>query len=119
IEAKLYRLPFSDTGDIIGELLETKAILVGSATINNGILPSVAPFLREMEGLRPKNKLAAAFGSYGWGGGATSTIEKLLKNAGIELIMPAISFMWVPNKTELKKSYEYGKEFAKKVKVTE
>jgi anaerobic nitric oxide reductase flavorubredoxin len=119
IEAKLYRLPFSDTGDIIGELLETKAILVGSATINNGILPSVAPFLREMEGLRPKNKLAAAFGSYGWGGGATSSIEKSLKNAGMELIMPAISFTWVPNKTELKKCYEYGKEFAKKVKATE
>ena len=119
IEAKLYRLPLSDTGDIIGELLETKALLVGSATINNGILPSVAPFLREIEGLRPKNKLVAAFGSYGWGGGATTAIEKSLKNAGMEIIMPAISFMWVPDKIELKKCYDYGKDFAKKVNVAE
>jgi len=115
----LYRLPFSDNGDIIGELLETKALLVGSATINNGVLPTVAPFLREMEGLRPQNKLAAAFGSYGWGGGATATIEKSLKGAGMELAAPALTFKWVPDKTELKKCYEYGQEFAKKVKASE
>jgi flavorubredoxin len=119
IEVTLYRLPFSDTGDIIGELLETRGVLVGSATINNGILPTVAPFLREMEGLRPRNKLAAAFGSYGWGGGATAAIEKSLKIAGMELVAPAMIAKWVPDKTELKKCYDYGREFAKKIKGSE
>jgi flavorubredoxin len=119
VEAVLYRLPFSDEGDIIGELLETKGLLVGSATINNGVLPTVAPFLREMEGLRPRNKLAAAFGSYGWGGGATAAIEKSLKGAGMELAAPAITVKWVPDKDELQKCYEYGQEFAKKIKAAE
>jgi len=119
LKVKLFRLPVSDEGDIIGELLETKGILVGSATINNGILPTVAPFLREMEGLRPKNKLAAAFGSYGWGGGATATIEKSLKSASMELVAPAMTVKWVPDNEELKKCYEYGQEFAKKVKALE
>jgi anaerobic nitric oxide reductase flavorubredoxin len=117
VEATLYRLPFSDEGDIIGELLETKGLLVGSATINNGVLPTVAPFLREMEGLRPRNKLAAAFGSYGWGGGATAAIEKSLKGAGMELAAPAMTVNWVPDKDELQKCYEYGREFAKKIKA--
>ncbi|MFA5364097.1 MAG: flavodoxin domain-containing protein [Candidatus Bathyarchaeia archaeon] len=115
VEATLYRLPFSDNGDIIGELLETKGLLVGSATINNGVLPTVSPFLREMEGLRPKNKVAAAFGSFGWGGGATDTIEKSLKTAGMNLVLPALTFQWVPNKEELQKCYAFGQEFAKKV----
>jgi len=119
VEALLFRLPFSDNGDIIAELLEAKGLLVGSATINNGVLPTVAPFLREMEGLRPKNKLAAAFGSYGWGGGAVGTIEKALKSAGMELVVPAMTVKWVPDKTELQKCYEYGKEFAKKIKAAE
>ena len=79
----------------------------------------MAPFLREIEGLRPRNKIAAAFGSYGWGGGATTNIEKTLKNAGIEIIAPAMTVNWVPNKDELKKCYEYGREFAKKVKSSE
>lgn len=119
VKAKLYRLPFSDEGDIIGELLETKGLLVGSATINNGVLPTVAPFLREMEGLRPRNKLAAAFGSYGWGGGATAAIEKALKRAGMELVTPASTVKWVPDTVELQKCYEYGREFAKKIKAAE
>jgi anaerobic nitric oxide reductase flavorubredoxin len=100
IEATLFRLPVSDNGDIIAALLETKG-------------------LREMEGLRPRNKLAAAFGSYGWGGGATATIEKSLKGAGMELAAPAMTVKWVPDKTELQKCYEYGQEFAKKIKATE
>jgi anaerobic nitric oxide reductase flavorubredoxin len=119
VEVTLYRLPVSDEGDIIGELLETKGLLVGSATINNGVLPTVAPFLREMEGLRPKNKLAAVFGSYGWGGGATVTIEKTLKSAGMELVAPAITVKWVPGKDELQKCFEYGQEFAKKIKAAQ
>jgi len=119
VEVRLYRLPFSDNGDIIGEMLETKGLIVGSATINNGVLPTVAPFLREMEGLRPKSKLAAAFGSYGWGGGATVTIEKSLKSAGMELVTPAITVKWVPDKDELQKCYEYGQEFAKRIKASE
>jgi flavorubredoxin len=118
IDVTLYRLPISDTGDIIGELLETKGLLVGSATINNGILATVAPFLREMEGLRPRNKLAAAFGSYGWGGGATTMIEKSLKNAGMEIIMPSLKFRWVPNESELQECFEFGKKFAQKIKKT-
>jgi len=119
LKVTLYKLSVSDNGNIIGELLETKGILVGSATINNGVLPTVAPFLREMEGLRPKNKMAAAFGSYGWGGGATSNIEKTLKSAGMEIVAPAITVKWVPDKDELQKCYEYGKEFAKKIKAEE
>ena len=118
LEATLYRLPFSDNGDIIGELLDTKGILVGSATINNGVLPTVSPFLREMEGLRPKNKLAGVFGSYGWGGGATAAIEKSLKLAGMKFVSPPLTVKWVPNKEELQKCYEFGQEFAKKLKAS-
>ncbi|MCJ7631423.1 flavodoxin domain-containing protein [Candidatus Bathyarchaeota archaeon] len=68
IEVSLFRLPYSDRGDIFKELLEARGILVGSSTINNNILPTVSPFLDEMIGLKPLNKVAAAFGSYGWGG---------------------------------------------------
>lgn len=118
IPAKLFRLPVSDLGDIIGELLTAKGLLAGSATINGGILPTLAPFLDEMKGLRPRNKVAAAFGSYGWGGGATKTIEEALKKAGMEMAAPAITVKWVPTKDELNKCYEYGKEFAKKIKET-
>jgi len=115
VETVLFRLPFSDRGDIIKELLEAKGILVGSSTINNDILPTVAPFLQELKGLRPVNKIAAAFGSYGWGGGAVKTIEEKFKQAGMEIASTALTVKWVPDKSEIQKCFEFGKEFAKKV----
>ena len=115
IEAMLFRLPVSDRGDIIKELLEAKGLLMGSSTINNSILPTVAPILEDIKGLKPKRKIAATFGSYGWGGGAAKYIEETLKQAGIEIVSPGLTFKWVPDKEELQKCFEYGKEFAKKI----
>jgi len=115
IEAKLFRIPVSDRGDIIKELLAAKGILVGSSTINNGILPTVAPFLEEMAGLRPRNKLAGTFGSYGWGGGATKIIEEKLVKAGMKIATPSLAVNWAPDKDEIQRCFEFGKEFAKNV----
>ena len=118
VEVTLFRLPFSDRGDIIAELLDAKGILIGSSTINNSILLTLAPFLEELVGLKPRNKIAAAFGSYGWGGGAVKTIEEQLKRVGMEIAAPALAINWVPDKDETKKCFEFGKEFAKKVMET-
>ncbi len=115
VAAKVYRIPSSDRGDIIGDLLEAKGILVGSSTINNGILPTLAPLLEELKGLKPRGKIAAAFGSYGWAGGSTKVIEESLRQAGMEIASPSISVNWVPNKEEIQKCYEFGKSFAAKI----
>jgi flavorubredoxin len=115
VDTSLFRLPFSDEGDIIKELLDSKGILIGSSTINNGILPTLSPFLDEMIGLKPRNKVAATFGSFGWGGGAVKVIDDKLKRAGMEIISPALTVKWVPDEKEIGKCFEFGKEFAKKV----
>lgn len=117
VETALYRLPVSDRGDVIKELLDAKGILIGSSTINNGVLPTVAPFLEELQGLRPRSKVAAAFGSYGWGGGAAKTIEEKLGKAGMEIVAPALTVNWAPSTDGLKKCFEFGREMAKKVEA--
>jgi len=115
VEVRLYRVPYSDRGDIIGDLLEAKGILIGSSTINNDILPTLAPLLEDLKGLKPRGKIAAAFGSYGWGGGSTKGIEERLRQAGMEIVLPALSVNWVPTKEETQKCFEFGKEFASKM----
>lgn len=115
VGAMLFRLPVSDRGDVIKELLETRGLLMGSSTINNSILPTVAPFLEDLRGLKPRGKIAAAFGSYGWGGGALKTIEETLKQAGMEIASPGLAVKWVPNKEEIQKCFEFGREFARKI----
>ncbi len=115
VEAKLFRLPYSDKSDIIGELLDARGMIVGSSTINNGMLPTLAPLLIDLKGLKPKGKRAATFGSYGWGGGAIKEMEELLKQAGFEVVLPGITVNWVPDPPELERSFEFGREFAGKM----
>jgi len=118
VEVMLFRLPVSYRGDIIKEMLEAKGLIVGSSTINSEaralVLPTIAPFLEEIKGLRPRNRVAAAFGSYGWGGRTMKTIEEKFLQAGMEIAATALTVKWVPDEDEIKKCFEFGKEFAKK-----
>ncbi|MGQ9543991.1 MAG: FprA family A-type flavoprotein [Candidatus Bathyarchaeia archaeon] len=116
VDVKMYRIPYSDRGDIMADLLNSKGLLLGSSTINNDIIPTVAPILEDLKGLKPKGKVAAAFGSYGWGGGAVKTIEESLRKAGFDIAQPGLSINWAPSKEELKRCFDFGKEFAGKIK---
>jgi len=40
--------------DIMTEVLDAKAIIIGSPTLNNGLFPTVADFLTYLKGLKPK-----------------------------------------------------------------
>jgi len=109
-------IPHSDRSDIMAELLEAKGILVGSSTMHNDILPTVAPILSDFEVLKPKGKKAAAFGSYGWGGGAVKRIQESMERGKMEIVMEPFTVKWVPTEEELKNAVEFGRAFAKAVK---
>ncbi|MEG2274591.1 MAG: FprA family A-type flavoprotein, partial [Clostridia bacterium] len=69
-------------------LLTAKYIFVGSPTLNNNMLPSVSAFLTYMKGLKPKNRVALAFGSYGWSGESPMQINDILASCGFEMLPP-------------------------------
>ena len=112
VNVKLFNLAKSDKNDVITEIFKSKAILVGSSTINRGILTSVAAILEEIEGLKFKNKKAAAFGCYGWSGESVKVITEALKKAGFEIINDGIKTLWNPDDEAIKKCIEYGSSFA-------
>ena len=117
VEALLFRLPLSDHNDIIKEILDGSAVILGSSTIHKDFLPTLAPLLDEIVALKPNNKLGAAFGSYGWSSGAVEAIEEKLTKAKIERPMEALKIKWAPNEEELKQCVNFGKEMAVKVKA--
>jgi flavorubredoxin len=117
VEVRLHRLSETHNSDVIADLLEAKAVLVGSPTLNNGLFPTVASFLAYMKGLKPRKKIGAAFGSYGWGGGAKRAAEAELKAAGIEVIENDLDFNYRPVEEELKKAVDFGRDIARKIKA--
>jgi anaerobic nitric oxide reductase flavorubredoxin len=117
VNVKLFNLAKTDKNDVITEIFKSKAILMGSPTINRGILVSVAGILEEIKGLQFKNKKAAAFGCYGWSGESTKIISDNLASAGFELVDDGVKTMWNPDNENVTKCVEYGKLFAGKVSI--
>ena len=114
VSVKLFDIAQSDRTEVIKEMLDAKGFCFGSSTHDNGMLPSIAGFMDLVKGLKPRGRIAAAFGSYGWGGGAVAGIEKIIKEAGIDLAQPSISVKYVPDEAERRRCYEFGMDFAKK-----
>ncbi|MBI4651918.1 flavodoxin domain-containing protein [Candidatus Desantisbacteria bacterium] len=115
IEVKLFDINQADRTEVVGEMLDSKGFIIGSSTHNNDMLVTIAGFLEFLKGLKPKNRIGCAFGSYGWSGGAVKSIENILKETGIEIVQPGIQFKYVPDENESKQCYEYGKNFADKI----
>ena len=116
IDAKLFDITSADRSEVIKEMLDAKGYIVGSSTHDNDMLPTVAGFLHFLKGLKPKNRIACVFGSYGWAGGAVKAIENALKDTGIDVVQESLSVKYVPDDNELKHCYEFGNNFAEKVK---
>jgi anaerobic nitric oxide reductase flavorubredoxin len=117
VEIKLYKISHSDKNDVITEVFKSKVVLVGSPTINRGILSAVAGFLEEVRGLGFREKKAAAFGTYGWSGESVKMLNEGLEKAGFELLNDGLKLLWNPDKTMLEECLNFGKDIANKTKM--
>jgi len=113
VNIKIFNISKTDKNDLITEIFKSKLILVGSPTINRGITVSTAGLLEEIEGLRFKNKKAAAFGCYGWSGESVEKINKLLERAGFTLINQGIKCLWNPDIESINKCISFGAKLGK------
>lgn len=98
--------------DAVTEILTSKVVLLGSPILNNQILPSMGGLLTYLKGLKPKNRFAFTFGSYGWAKAGFKTFEESLKESGMELISEGRYIQYIPDSNDL----EGLKEVALKIK---
>ncbi|MBU2644499.1 FprA family A-type flavoprotein [bacterium] len=98
--------------DVMTDVLTSKLILLGSPTLNNGMLPTMAEFVTYLKGLRPKNRLGFAFGSYGWGGQAVGELDNVMASLKWECPVPSLNVEYVPDQEELTAAIEAGHQLA-------
>jgi len=111
VDARLMHLRNCHRSDVMTEVLDAGAIIIGSPTLNNGIFPTVSDFLTYMKGLKPLNKIGAAFGSFGWSGEAAKLVTKELEQMKFDIIDPGVRIQYVPDD----KSLDACRELAKKI----
>ena len=112
VNAKPMHLRSCHRSDIMTEVLDAGAIIVGSPTLNNGIFPTIADFLTYMKGLKPLNKIAAPFGSYGWSGESVKLITKALEEMKFDVIDPGVRLQYIPDEKGLAACAALGKKIA-------
>jgi flavorubredoxin len=117
VDVKLLKLRASELSEVVTEILDAKAVVVGSPTLNNQMFPTLSSLLTYITGLKPKGKLWSFFGSYGWGGGAVKSMIEAAKKAGFDVLEPGIEVKYVPDQEDLKKCFEFGKQIAAKIKA--
>jgi anaerobic nitric oxide reductase flavorubredoxin len=111
ITIKLFNAARADTNDIITEIFKAKGIVVGSPTINKGVLHSIAALMDMAKGLQFQKKKGAAFGCYGWSGESVKVINGMLEEAGFDLInKDGLKMLWNPNEEAIETCVAYGKE---------
>ena len=105
VPARLFDLKANHISDIMTEMLSAKYVAVGSPTLNNGMMPTVAAFLCYLKGLSPKGgwagRVGIPFGSYGWGTNGPDEVAAQLEACGFEMPLGTLSHQWVEDEERL------------------
>jgi flavorubredoxin len=112
VDAKPMHLRKWHRSDVVTEVLDAGAVVLGSPTLNNGIFPTLGDFLTYLKGLKPKNKVGAAFGSYGWSGEAVKLMTAALEGMKIEVVDPGLRLHYVPDGEGIRACHELGRKIA-------
>jgi flavorubredoxin len=119
IEVRPMHLRRWHRSDVMTEVLDARGVAVGSPTLNNGLFPTLGDFLAYMKGLKPKDKIGAAFGSYGWSGEAVKIIRKELETIGFDLIEPSPAIQYVPDREGIASCVALGRKLGKAIRRSE
>lgn len=113
VVVKVFNLAKSDHNDLITEVFKSKTVVIGSPTVSNSILHTMAGYIHFMKEMKFKNKKAAAFGCYGWSGESVKVINELLTSAGFEVVNEGFRNQWNPDTDMQKAAIDFGKTMAK------
>jgi flavorubredoxin len=116
VDFKLFHMAVTDRNDVIAEIFQAKAILIGSPTLNNGLLPTITPILEDCRGLKFQNKIGAAFGSYGWSGESVKLIEGHFRACGVQLAAEGVGAKWQPSGEDLANCRKMGRAVASAIR---
>jgi len=115
IKVKLLSMNETHRSEVVYEVLDAGALIVGSPTLNNNILPQMADVMTYLKGLKPANKIGAAFGSYGWSGESVKNLEAMLKEMKVDVIAESIAVKNAPGDDVLEKCHHLGKKIAEEL----
>lgn len=115
VDVKEFSLHATSRSDVVTEVLCAGAVIMGSPVMNSWLFPSLGDLLFYMKGLRFKNLIGAAFGSYGWAGAPIDALSKELEAMKIKIAAEPFKVNFVPTEEALQKAMEWGLAIGKQL----
>jgi flavorubredoxin len=115
VHVKVLNATATSRAEVVTELIDAAALIVGSPTLNNHIFPTIADVLTYIKGLKPRGLVGAAFGSYGWSGESVRVLNAWLEDMKVELVGEGIRVNYVPKSDDLEKCRQLGLEVAGRI----
>ena len=116
VHVEVMPLKTCDRSAVVTQVLDAGALLVGTPTINNGMFPTVSDVLTYLKGLKPKNLVGAAFGSYGWSGEGAKQVNEILSDMKVEIVQEPLAVNYVPDDEALAGCRALGAAVADRLK---
>ncbi|MEW6033274.1 MAG: FprA family A-type flavoprotein [Chloroflexota bacterium] len=115
VEVIPYNLEMVDLSHLAADLVDASAIVLGSPTVLGGPHPLAGYALLLLRTLRPRAKLGAFFGSYGWSGGALAQTKGALEPLKMVLV-DSVDIKGPPTEKDLERAIELGRNVARKIR---
>ena len=119
VEVVIYHTENDLESDIVTDVLDSKAIAIGSPTMMNKPFPRIGNIMYWLDCLNFKGttseKNALVFSSKGWGGGAVAKIHKDLESAGFT-VTDTLDALFVPDEDIYSEAFDKGVALAKSIK---
>ncbi|MHB1324249.1 MAG: FprA family A-type flavoprotein [Coriobacteriia bacterium] len=117
VDVEMHDLAVTPVAHVSTDVLESKAVVVGSPTLHHGMLYRTAGYLQYLLGLKPVGRIGGVFGSYGWSKGAEGQMREMLDRIGIELVADDFLVKFRPTEEDLAAAEEWGRQIAEAVKA--
>jgi len=112
VRASLYDLQGGEVTPFVDLIEEADGIVFGSPTINGDAVKPIWDLLSSLAVVSIKDKLGAAFGSYGWTGEAVSMLEDRLRGLKLRVPVSGVRVKLIPTGEELAHCHEFGRQLA-------
>ncbi len=115
VPVSMRSLKTNHISDIMTDVMMSRAVIIGTATINNNVLPTVGAMLTYLKGLKPKKRIGFAFGSYGWNPRVLGDVEAMMDDLGWSRPVESVNINYVPDPEELREVKAMGLELARHI----
>ena len=115
IDVSLYELQSADMGEIAKDMVDSRAMVLGTPTVLGGMHPLATFAAYLVRALRPPLKYGVVLSSYGWGGGAIKQALEILGPTKIELVS-SLEINGPPSAEDFQKIAEIGKQLSSRIK---